>query len=431
MRNSSSETEPAEAGYPPYRRWLHALAMLLVIATFILVAIGGHVTSKDAGMAVPDGFTTFGVWSLVAPLESWWYEEGTRLEHSHRLKGYVVGGLTLALMLGFFATQRPRKWVLGLGVVLLLFVLVQALMGIVRVDENSVFLAGVHGVTGQVFLCLTVLATAAVGKFWMTRPTRPPASPADQPRSEDASEGSSGGTPRHARSLRVLPLVLLAALLVQLVLGSAVRHSKSALAIPDWPTHYGQLVPPMSQEKLDAAVAAYPAEELPERYGRATEVSEARPYTAGQVHLHFAHRLGAYAVLAFGVWFVAYTFKHHATQPAVLIPAGLFGVFLLLQVALGVMTVWSGEHATLATSHQTVGALLIATATWLTIRLHLVPCPKARPAHIPVAAGDATTECFRSDPTPPEGVAAGADPQTHTPPAPKRTPETSPEPITA
>ncbi|MEL7088302.1 MAG: COX15/CtaA family protein, partial [Planctomycetota bacterium] len=296
----------ATAGYPPYRRWLHVLAMLLVVATFILVAIGGHVTSKDVGMAVPDGFTTFGVWSLVAPLETWWYDEGTRLEHGHRLKGYVVGSLTLALMLGFFVTQRSRKWLLGLGVGLLVFVLIQATMGILRVDENSVFLAGVHGVTGQVFLCLTVLATAAVGKYWMARPTRARATP-----------DRSAKAPRHTRTLRILPLVLLAALLGQLVLGSAVRHSKAALAIPDWPTHYGQFLPPMSQENLDAAVAAYPAEQLPERYGRATATSEARPYTAGQVHLHFSHRLGAYAILIFGVWFVASIFKKH-TAPAVL-----------------------------------------------------------------------------------------------------------------
>lgn len=383
MNAPDSDFQTAPAAYPRYRRWLHILAMLLVGATFILVAIGGHVTSKDVGMAVPDGFTTFGVWSLIAPLETWWYDEGTRLEHGHRLKGYVVGSLTLALMIGFFATQRRRKWVVGLGVSLLIFVLIQAAMGILRVDENSVFLAGIHGVTGQVFLCLTVLATAAVGKFWMNRPTE---TKADQPTA----------TPRHRRTLRILPLILLAGLVMQLILGSAVRHSKAALAIPDWPTHYGQLMPPMSQEKLDAAVAAYPAEKLPERYGKATATSESKPYTAGQVHLHFTHRLGAYAVLAFGIWFVALTFKTYSNQPGVLIPVGLFGVFLLLQVALGVMTVWSGEHATLATSHQTVGALLISTATWMTIRLHLVPRPQDRPAHVPVAAGDATTECFRS-----------------------------------
>lgn len=409
MSEPTPQTDLVRGGYPRYRRWLHALAMLLVAVTFLIVLIGGHVTSTDAGMAVPDGFTTFGVWSLIAPLETWWHDAGTRSEHSHRLMGYLVGFTTLGLAISIWLTQGPRRWTKALAVVLLSFVVLQAVLGIIRVDEVSLFWAGVHGVTGQVFLCLAVLATAALGRFWMARPTQDAPAPGSSSggntgNTSDASKENSGGgdAPRHARSFRVLPLLLLGALLLQLVLGSAVRHSKSALAIPDWPTHYGQLMPPMSQEKLDAAVAAYPAEKLPDRYGKATATSEARPYTAGQVHLHFTHRVGAYAILVFGVWFVARTFKRHANQPAVLIPAGLFGVFLLLQVALGVMTVWSGEHATLATSHQTVGALLISAATWLTIRLHLVPCPKSRPAHIPVAAGDATTERFRSASPPPE-----------------------------
>lgn len=402
-------------GYPAYRRWVHVLAVGLVVATFALVVIGGHVTSKDAGMAVPDGFTTFGVWSLIAPLETWWGDEGTRLEHSHRLKGYVVGGLTLALVIALFATQRCRRWVKVLGVGLLVLVLVQAAMGILRVDENSVVLAGLHGVTGQVFLCLTVLAAAAVGKFWMTRPTPP----------EEA---------RHQRTVRVLPLVLLGALVVQLALGSAVRHSQSALAIPDWPTHYGQVVPPMSQGDIDAAVAAVPEADRAERFAPATLDADGNllpgGYAAWQVHLHFSHRLGAYAIFAFGVWFVAWLWRNHGGRPAVLVPASLFGVFLLLQVGLGVMTVLSGEHATLATSHQAVGALLIATATWLAVRLHLVPAAADRPAHVPVAAGDATTEVMRKSSGNLDAESKGGAPAADTPAPSAKTTE-KPEPVTA
>jgi cytochrome c oxidase assembly protein subunit 15 len=375
-------TAGPDSSYPPFRRWLQGLAWALVAATFVLVAIGGHVTSKDAGMAVPDGFTTFGVWSLIAPLETWWYDEGTRLEHTHRLKGYVVGLLTLALTVALFATQGPRRWLKVWGVILLLFVIGQALLGIFRVDEVSVFLAGIHGVTGQIFFGATVLAAVAVGRFWMTRPA---------PVYAD----------RHRPALRKAPLLLLGLLLLQLVLGSAVRHSGSALAIPDWPLHYGQLVPPMSPDQLNAAVTQFPADQLPPRYGVPAEGLEARPYQVSQVHLHFTHRLGAYLTAAFGVYLVARTWRRHPNRPAALIPATLLGVLLLLQVALGVMTVWSGEHATLATSHQTVGALLLATAVWLTARLHLIPRPDDRPAHVPVAAGDATTEKFHDDPSAP------------------------------
>lgn len=94
-----------------------------MVATFILVAIGGHVTSQDAGMAVPEGFFTFGTWSLIAPLETWWHDLGTRLEHSHRLKGYVVGWITIGLVVGLWRTQRNRRWLKWLGVGLLIFVI--------------------------------------------------------------------------------------------------------------------------------------------------------------------------------------------------------------------------------------------------------------------------------------------------------------------
>jgi cytochrome c oxidase assembly protein subunit 15 len=346
------------------------VAWLLVLVTFGLVALGGHVTSKDAGMAVPDGFTTFGYWSLTAPLYSWWYDEGTRLEHGHRLMGYVVGSATLLVVAAFWATQRSRRWVKWLSVLLLVFVIGQGIMGILRVDEVSTFLAGVHGVTGQIFLGLTVLAAAAVGRRWMSRT-----------RADDA--------PPKRRRVRPLPWIMLGLLLLQLVLGSAVRHSGSALAIPDWPKHYGQVVPPMSQEKLDAAVAAYPADRLPERYGVAVTGQSAEPYAVGQVHLHFTHRVGGYLTFAFGLFFVASIWRRHGGRDSVLAPAAVLGILLCMQVALGVMTIWSGENAILATSHQTFGAALLATATWLTIRLHLLPRPSDRPADVPVASGDA------------------------------------------
>ncbi|MEM6457985.1 MAG: COX15/CtaA family protein [Planctomycetota bacterium] len=356
--------------YPKYRWWVQALAVALVAATFVLVAIGGHVTSTDAGMSVPDGFTTFGVWSLIAPLETWWYQSDTRLEHGHRLKGYVVGWLSIGLLVALLLTQGRRRWLKGLGVGLLVFVVIQGVMGILRVDEVSLVLAGVHGVTGQVFLCLTVLAAAAVGRRWMA-----------VGRAKASERGSITTTP--GGSVRWLPVLLLAALLLQLSLGSAVRHGQAALAIPDWPMHYGEVLPPMSQGEIDRAVAAVPADQRPERFAPARVdeqgVKQAGTYAPWQVHVHLSHRVMGYTIFVLGVLFVAWLVKRYADRPAVLVPAGVFLVALCLQVLLGVMTVLSGEHATLATSHQTVGAVLFASATWLTVRLHLVPRPAALP----------------------------------------------------
>ncbi|MEM8738304.1 MAG: COX15/CtaA family protein [Planctomycetota bacterium] len=380
-----SAEAPLGKPYPPYRRWVQVLAMSLVVIAFVLVALGGHVTSHDAGMAVPEAFFTGKYWSLIAPLEVWWYDFGRRLEHSHRLMGYLVGSLTIALVVVLYGTQGRRKWLKLWGLGLLVFVIVQGIMGILRVRlHHESWVAGhtfaaIHGVTGQIFLGCTVLAAAALGRVWMVRPL------------------TAGETKqRHARKFRVLPVVLLLALVVQLSLGSAVRHSKSALAIPDWPMHYGQVVPPMSQPEIDAAVAGVPAQDRAERFAPMTRDAAGNlvpgGYQAWQVHLHFTHRLGGYLLFGFGILLVAWLWRSYAGRPRVLVPASCFAALLVTQVGLGVATVLTGEHPTLATGHQAVGALLIATAVWLTIRLHVLPGPFERPDNVPVAAGDATTE---------------------------------------
>ncbi|MEO1237914.1 MAG: COX15/CtaA family protein, partial [Planctomycetota bacterium] len=141
---------------------------------------------------------------------------------------------------------------------------------------------------------------------------------------------------------------------------------------------------------------------------------------------HFAHRLGGYSLFAAGLLFVAWIWRAYAGRPRVLVPATAFGLLLIVQVGLGVMTVMTGEHALMATSHQTVGALLLASAMWLAIRMHLLPVPGQREDHVPVAAGDATTERLRT----PRGPAS--EPTS----LPKRRPERAlerrrPEPVNA
>ena len=51
-----------------YRPWLHRLAVLTAVATFILICMGGLVTSTNSGLAVPDWPTTFGYNMFLYPL---------------------------------------------------------------------------------------------------------------------------------------------------------------------------------------------------------------------------------------------------------------------------------------------------------------------------------------------------------------------------
>src|SRR5437879_2263598 len=103
----------------PVLRWLHVWAILSVIATALLLVVGGFVTTFRVGMADP-------IW----PTEPWylfgisWSEPaaGFLIEHTHRLLGFLVGGLMSILALGIWAAQPKSmwKWIGLIGVIALL-----------------------------------------------------------------------------------------------------------------------------------------------------------------------------------------------------------------------------------------------------------------------------------------------------------------------
>jgi len=134
---------PGTAGY--------RLAAAAALVTFLLLAVGGIVTSRDAGMVFPD-------WPLsdgsVNP-DGWLRDADKLSEHGHRILGAAAGLLTL--LLAFRLHRRdPRRGVRVLGWTALGFVVAQGVLGGLRVTEVSTELALVHGCTGQVFLCMTV-----------------------------------------------------------------------------------------------------------------------------------------------------------------------------------------------------------------------------------------------------------------------------------
>src|ERR687898_1549078 len=110
--------------------WPHRLSVALACATFALLLIGGLVTSKGVGLAVPDWPTTFGYNMFLYP---WSKMIGAIFyEHSHRLVAAFVGLLTIALAVIFWLRER-RAWLRWLGVVALALVITQGVLGGLRV----------------------------------------------------------------------------------------------------------------------------------------------------------------------------------------------------------------------------------------------------------------------------------------------------------
>ena len=263
-----------------YRRSLYRLAVLTAVMTFILICMGGLVTSTDSGLAVPDWPTTFGYNMFLYPLSKTvsgflfsidpklqadlddsnpsvglrtalekneisvsedviisvvergarWrltddengrtysliksgerldvYVHGVLYEHSHRLIGAVVGFLTIGLMISILVKDN-RKWMKWLGVIALVAVFVQGVMGGMRVTNLSRALAIIHACFAQAFFALTASLALFTSRRWL-----------------GASEQTEVAT---APRLRSLCLITVCLIYIQFIFGAVLRHTGNRL----------------------------------------------------------------------------------------------------------------------------------------------------------------------------------------------------------
>ena len=143
--------------------WPHRLACGTVGATVGLIVAGGLVTNTGAALAVPDWPTTFGHNPFLFPWAG--MVGGVLVEHGHRLLGAGIGLLTVALGI-VLAFGDARRWVRGLGLLAVLLVSVQGLIGGLRVVLLQDTLAIVHGCLAQLFFALLVTVAVVTGPGW-------------------------------------------------------------------------------------------------------------------------------------------------------------------------------------------------------------------------------------------------------------------------
>ena len=137
-------------------------AVLNAVATFLLIGLGGLVTSHEAGMSVPDWPTTYGYNMFLFPVDKW--IGGIFYEHSHRLLASVVGLFTTVLAVWLWL-KDPRKWLHWLGIAAFLLVIAQGILGGLRVRWQLDWLGVPHGAVAQTFLVLTC-AIALFTSHW-------------------------------------------------------------------------------------------------------------------------------------------------------------------------------------------------------------------------------------------------------------------------
>jgi cytochrome c oxidase assembly protein subunit 15 len=311
---------------------------------------------------------------------------GIFYEHTHRLAASGVGLLTVVLALWLYgrnarpvmrwggvlllllgvgiAVAAPRRWadgmVLGLaglaafgtswswprcepspkwlrrcGLAALVAVVLQGVLGGLRVVLLKDALGIVHATIAQLFFVLICAIALFTSRWWQTLPARLPSTLNSQ--------------------LSGLFLFTTLLILGQLALGAAMRHQHAGLAIPDFPLAYGKLWPAMDAE----SVARYNAQRI--------EITSVNSITAFQIGLQMAHRLVALAILG-AVACAAWSAWRTLGGGNLLMRLALVWLGLILtQVLLGAATIWSDKAADIVTAHVLVGALALALGATMSL----------------------------------------------------------------
>ena len=177
---------------------LHRFTVFATGATLFLIVAGALVTSHDAGLAVPDWPLSFGKLFPEMTGNVFW-------EHGHRMVATSVGIIVIILNIWLWRREK-RGWVRRVGLVALAAVIAQGLLGGLTVMWLlPISVSTAHATLAQLFFCTMVSLSVFTAPGW------------SEPRPALEERGNL--------PLRSLCIASAAAILIQLVLGSILRHS--------------------------------------------------------------------------------------------------------------------------------------------------------------------------------------------------------------
>src|ERR1700758_366152 len=346
------------------KKLLHWYAVVAAASVSLLICSGGFVTSHEAGMAVPDWPNTFGYNMFLFPVSRW--VGGVFFEHTHRLIASTVGLLTVILCIALFVIES-RRWVKTLGLIAVAAVIVQGILGGLRVTENNAVLGLFHGCLAQSFFALMATIALVTSRFWESlEQAGTVENKANNHTATRRPVGLAGAAALHKSRLsshlslltscRRWVVVVTGMVFLQLVLGASMRHSHAGLSIPDFPLNYGHLFPPLDAASIDKINQARGA--------------AAQPYTsAWLILLQYIHRIWAVLIVA-GLVFTAVRLLRNRFLPLFFRRcASVWILLVFVQFCLGAWTVLSNKAADIATAHVFCGALTLMLGVLLAVSL--------------------------------------------------------------
>ncbi|MFN0206867.1 MAG: COX15/CtaA family protein [Planctomycetota bacterium] len=210
-------SEPAAAS----KRNLHGLAIVAWCVAFLMITIGATVTSRDAGLSIPDAVTNHGGVFPADQIRGGYTDPAGRQysggdvfsEYFHRVVGWALGILTIALAF-FLYKYDSRAWMRKLGLAAVLLVGIQGALGALGVAQRQpLWLVVPHALLAQTFLALLgviIYFTSGEGRSFVAN---------------HFDAGNAG------RSVRRGFLALAAIAFLQVLLGAAFRHGNESAAL--------------------------------------------------------------------------------------------------------------------------------------------------------------------------------------------------------
>ena len=318
------------------------LVTVTIVATFVLILIGGIVRVSDSGLGCgPAGSGTHG-WPLceggVIPAAS----AESVIEYSHRIAAGIVSVLMLMIAWRAWRTLREYRWIVGLSATAGVLVLAQAGLGGLTVEEGlDEYLVAAHLGLAMIF----------VGTLFAIR--RLAAAPEPRP-------------PSGSALLRSLSIVTAVLVLATIVAGGLVAGTEGE-GTPTEPT-------------LGAHTAC--GEQFPACLDRFMPFGLDR-----LVDIHLVHRLFMYLTALAVIALVAVAIRQRAPSRSFVAVGGLVAA----QILLGAANVWLGKHAGLIVAHLSLGTAIWATIVYANTTLMPTPAP------VPGTSQNADQPTSRSD----------------------------------
>jgi heme A synthase len=292
------------------------LALATLLATFVLIIVGGVVRVSDSGLGCGPAGSGFHGWPFCNGDVVPGVDLNSIVEYTHRVLAVVVGFMMLALVV--MAWRRYREYRLVTGVLLVL-VGIQGALGGLTVEENleEVYVAAHLG--------LAMLLLGLLLYLW---------------RSTRGAEPEDGGP-----GIRVLAIAATALVFCTIVAGGYMAGTQN----------YGRADYQLGQGAHHACGKQFPAcngEFMP--FGKAELVD-----------IHLTHRAFMYLASILVIALVVTALRRGVAVSYAWALLGLLGA----QILVGALNVWLEEYELLILLHLALGTLLWATSLGMTMQL--------------------------------------------------------------